>query len=67
VPHCETGEPGCNPGVLRYAARKGSVTVAINTEKIIPFMSENHRVVGGNRQSRTSIKFPPELAGEDEP
>jgi hypothetical protein len=63
--HCETGEPGSEPGLLRYAARKGSVTVATSTEKIIPFKSENHRVVGGNRQSKTTIKFPPDSVGED--
>ena len=39
--------------------------MAISTEKSIPFSSENHRVLSGNRQSRTSIKIPPELAGED--
>ena len=39
--------------------------MTISTEKSIPFSSENHSVLGGNRQSRTSIKFPPESAGDD--
>jgi hypothetical protein len=38
----------------------------MSTEKNIPFRSENHRVVGGNRQSRTTNKIPPESAGEED-
>jgi hypothetical protein len=40
--------------------------VAISTEKIIPFNSENHKVVGGNKHNKINIQFPPELTGEDE-
>jgi hypothetical protein len=61
-----SGEPRRKPGPLRYTARKGNVTVAINTEKIMKFSSENHRVVGGKRHSKINIQVPPELTGAGE-
>jgi len=46
-----------------YAASR--ITVAINTEKIIPFNNAIHKVIGGNRQMRTSKAFPAGTFGED--
>jgi hypothetical protein len=49
-------------GVLydaRYFARNGRATVAINTEKIIPFNSAIQRVIGGNKQKRNAQIFSP--------
>jgi hypothetical protein len=39
--------------------------VAISTENSIPFRSDIQRVIGGNRQIRTTQKFPPGVLGED--
>ena len=39
--------------------------MAINTEKIIPFNSASHRVIGGSKQKKSSQIFSPGTFGED--
>lgn len=41
------------------------IVVATNTDRSIPFNSANHRVIGGNKQKRSSQRFSPGTLGED--